>query len=152
MSQTTTQELCAFCGNPVQGHFSIHRDYIDKGPQVPLCDKCGSAAGPSACEIWAKISQIESDRAHAANCLNTAHSVVLCHFCGTSHRVGEACQVCGKQEPRIAAPSSVIDYEERQAWDRYAAAMLPVYYGHLNRCAEVADELLRLRRQRFHIK
>lgn len=48
---------CAYCGKPAQGNYSIHRDGFLKGPEVPLCDACGSKPDPSLTEIWLKISR-----------------------------------------------------------------------------------------------
>jgi len=48
---------CVFCGFPVQGNFSIHRDGFGVGPEVDLCDNCGGYEEPSCFEIWEKIAQ-----------------------------------------------------------------------------------------------
>jgi len=50
---------CAYCGRPTSGGYSIHRDGMDEGPEVPLCDDCGSEAPPTLEEIWAKIANPE---------------------------------------------------------------------------------------------
>jgi hypothetical protein len=50
-------ERCAFCGQPAEGNFSIHRDGFSEGPEVALCDKCGGYPEPSLPEIWDRISQ-----------------------------------------------------------------------------------------------
>lgn len=50
-------ELCAYCGEPAEGNHSIHRDGVDCGPEVPLCDGCGADELPTCEEIWAAISQ-----------------------------------------------------------------------------------------------
>ena len=49
---------CAFCKTPIEGehNFSIHRDGMDQGPEVPLCDACGGEDGPTCEEIWAVIA------------------------------------------------------------------------------------------------
>jgi len=162
MSKTTTQELCAYCGKPAQGNFSIHRDFIDKGPQVPLCDACGGANGPSCNEIWSRISQTPSDRDYVRSCIirNAAEeSIALCQNCGNPKRIGEPCKVCGvgynstfqPQEPRIASPSPVTDHEERQAWDRYFSH-LRLTLTTVASAADEADKMLSERRQRFPIK
>lgn len=49
---------CAYCCAGIQGNFSIHRDGFSEGPEVPLCDECGSETGPSTDEIWSRISQV----------------------------------------------------------------------------------------------
>jgi hypothetical protein len=50
--------ICVYCEGPAQGNYSIHRDGFDEGPEVPLCDKCGSGPTPTCGDIWAKISTI----------------------------------------------------------------------------------------------
>ena len=51
---------CAYCGKPAEGNYSIHRDGFDAGPEVPLCDVCGSSETyPSITEIWSKIANPE---------------------------------------------------------------------------------------------
>lgn len=49
-------DKCAFCGGPHTGEYSVHRDGFGIGPEVPLCNKCGSTESPTLPEIWAKIS------------------------------------------------------------------------------------------------
>lgn len=53
---------CAFCGQPAQGNCSIHRDGFGVGPEVDLCDACGSESEPTCAEIWEKIAQPSEDR------------------------------------------------------------------------------------------
>lgn len=48
---------CAYCGAPAQGNYSIHRDGFGVGPEVPLCDCCGSSDEPTCSDIWDKIAQ-----------------------------------------------------------------------------------------------
>lgn len=50
-------ERCAFCGQPAEGNFSIHRDGFSEGPEVELCDNCGGKQEPTLFEIWSQISQ-----------------------------------------------------------------------------------------------
>jgi hypothetical protein len=50
-------KVCAYCGLPAQGNFTIHRDGFGAGPEVPLCDACGGGASPSSGEIWARNGQ-----------------------------------------------------------------------------------------------
>ena len=50
---------CAYCGNPAEGNYSIHRDHIGSGPEVPLCDACGGGPYPTVTQIWAKIANPE---------------------------------------------------------------------------------------------
>lgn len=51
---------CAFCGSPAQGKYSIHRDGFGDGPEVPLCNACGSKPEPTEAEIWSKIGQADT--------------------------------------------------------------------------------------------
>lgn len=62
MSQEPTEEqcrelagTCAACGEPAEGNYSIHQDGMDQGPEVPLCDACGSDRTPTAEQLWAMI-------------------------------------------------------------------------------------------------
>lgn len=48
---------CAYCGQPSEGQYSIHRDGYSLGPEVPLCDACGQGDSPSLTQIWARIGQ-----------------------------------------------------------------------------------------------
>ena len=48
---------CAFCGKPAEGNHTIHRDGFCIGPEVPLCDACGSHLTPTCEEIWDVIAQ-----------------------------------------------------------------------------------------------
>ena len=48
---------CAVCNNYAEGEYSIHRDGFSVGPEVPLCNACGSGESPSCEEIWGKISR-----------------------------------------------------------------------------------------------
>lgn len=50
---------CAFCGKKAFGNFSIHRDGLGDGPEVPLCTDCGGNPEPQEVEIWSKIGQAE---------------------------------------------------------------------------------------------
>lgn len=47
---------CAYCGKPVQGNYSIHRDGFGEGPEVDLCDDCGKDPLPTCEDIWDRIS------------------------------------------------------------------------------------------------
>ena len=49
---------CSACGKPAEGHYSVHRDGFDEGPEVPICDACAAPmeeGGPTLAEIWAAI-------------------------------------------------------------------------------------------------
>ena len=48
---------CAYCRNATQGNHTIHRDGFGEGPEVALCDACGSQPTPTEREIWARIGQ-----------------------------------------------------------------------------------------------
>lgn len=50
--------LCVYCGKKSEGNHYIHRDGFGKGPEVPLCDKCGAHPIPTCEQIWEKISEI----------------------------------------------------------------------------------------------
>lgn len=49
--------VCAYCGRPAEGNYSIHRDAFCDGPEVDLCDACGSDVLPTCTQIWARISR-----------------------------------------------------------------------------------------------
>jgi hypothetical protein len=46
---------CANCGAETTGEFSIHRDGFCDGPEVDLCNACGSEPTPTVFEIWENI-------------------------------------------------------------------------------------------------
>lgn len=47
---------CAACGNDATGSkYGIHRDGDEQGPQVDLCNDCGSGATPTCDELWKTI-------------------------------------------------------------------------------------------------
>ncbi len=48
-------ERCAMCGENAEGNYAIHRDGFGEGPEVPLCDECGSFSTPTCEEIWEKL-------------------------------------------------------------------------------------------------
>jgi hypothetical protein len=51
---------CAYCTQPSQGNYSIHRDGFGEGPDVPLCDSCGEGQWPTEEEIWSTVGQAEN--------------------------------------------------------------------------------------------
>lgn len=51
---------CCYCGSPAEGHYSICRDGMGVGPEVPLCDRCGGSKWPSSGEIWGRIALASS--------------------------------------------------------------------------------------------
>jgi hypothetical protein len=52
-------KTCAYCGEPAEGEYSIHRDGFGIGPEVDLCNEHGSKPTPTCEEIWERISQVE---------------------------------------------------------------------------------------------
>ena len=48
-------EICAYCGDVAEGNYAIHRDGFGIGPEVPLCDGCGSEETPTCEQIWHRI-------------------------------------------------------------------------------------------------
>ena len=46
------KRTCALCGNPAEGEYAIHRDGMGVGPQVRLCNACGSQPTPTCEDIW----------------------------------------------------------------------------------------------------
>lgn len=57
MSNVIPIRTCAACGKLAEGHYSIHRDGFGIGPEVDLCNACGSEAEPSCEFIWAEIAE-----------------------------------------------------------------------------------------------
>lgn len=53
---------CAACGKPAEGNYGIHRDGFAEGPEVPLCDECGSQPEPTEAEIWERIAARRAQR------------------------------------------------------------------------------------------
>lgn len=51
------ERRCAYCGEPAQGNYSIHRDGFGIGPEVPLCNRCGGKRTPSCQDIWDRIEK-----------------------------------------------------------------------------------------------
>lgn len=47
------ENRCAYCGRVAEGKYSVHRDGFGEGPEVPLCNRCGSGKKPTLGEIWA---------------------------------------------------------------------------------------------------
>lgn len=60
-SHLTQEDLalgeCAACGEPVSGNYAIHRDGFGEGPEVDICDDCGSGPMPSCEELWEMIAE-----------------------------------------------------------------------------------------------
>jgi hypothetical protein len=61
-------EVCAACGAPAQGNYSIHRDGFCDGPEVPLCNGCGSEETPTLPQIWAAIARRRKAHAEGRFC------------------------------------------------------------------------------------
>lgn len=57
MTKRKRKLFCAFCDAPATGDYAIHRDGFGEGPEVNLCDRCGSNDEPTERDIWAKIGQ-----------------------------------------------------------------------------------------------
>lgn len=55
---------CAYCGKTVKGvaKYAIHRDGFAVGPEVPICNDCGSHPSPTCEEIWSRIAQPTNKR------------------------------------------------------------------------------------------
>ena len=51
-------DRCAYCGELSQGNHAIHRDGMGIGPEVPLCDGCGTGKYPTCDQIWERISHL----------------------------------------------------------------------------------------------
>lgn len=58
---TAPAPTCAYCGGAAEGNYAVHRDGLDVGPEVDLCDACGSDATPTLAEIWERIAQPSAD-------------------------------------------------------------------------------------------
>jgi hypothetical protein len=54
-------DTCVYCGKPAEGNYSVHRDGFGVGPEVPLCDACGSEPEPELWKIWDRIAQPADD-------------------------------------------------------------------------------------------
>jgi hypothetical protein len=53
-----TSSECACCGgDAVMSGCAIHRDGFGEGPEVPLCETCGSEETPTCEEIWQRIAE-----------------------------------------------------------------------------------------------
>lgn len=48
---------CAACGKPAEGNASIHRDGFGEGPEVDLCDACGTRRLPTCETLWRLIRE-----------------------------------------------------------------------------------------------
>lgn len=54
-----SDQTCVYCGGSAEGNYAIHRDGFAVGPEVPLCDGCGSEPLPTCEEIWAEVARPE---------------------------------------------------------------------------------------------
>jgi hypothetical protein len=52
--------VCAYCGGPSEGNYTVHRDGFGVGPEVELCDVCGGGRFPTLSMIWKKIARPEA--------------------------------------------------------------------------------------------
>lgn len=48
---------CVYCGENWEGFYGIHRDGMDEGPEVELCNRCGGSEFPTCEEIWRRIAE-----------------------------------------------------------------------------------------------
>ena len=55
--QVTVEKECWYCGGRSEGEHAIHDTHFMDGPEVPLCNGCGSGASPSCEEIWQRIAE-----------------------------------------------------------------------------------------------
>ena len=57
MTKSLRASTCSYCGEPAEGNHTIHRDGFDIGPEVPLCNRCGTMTYPTLSQIWQRISR-----------------------------------------------------------------------------------------------
>lgn len=55
ISRVVEDLKCSFCDKPAAGNYAVHRDGFGEGPEVPLCDVCGSSSEPSLETIWNRL-------------------------------------------------------------------------------------------------
>lgn len=48
---------CAYCAQPAEGRYGVHRDGYGVGPLMDLCDACGAHETPRLADIWERIAQ-----------------------------------------------------------------------------------------------
>lgn len=61
-------EICVYCHQSAQGNYSIHETeeaMWNGGPEVPLCNGCGSTSTPTCPEIWAHIAETKEEAVNA---------------------------------------------------------------------------------------
>jgi hypothetical protein len=58
---------CAACGKPAQGNATIHRDGFGEGPEVDLCDDCGTHEFPGCETLWVMIRERNTAREQGGN-------------------------------------------------------------------------------------
>lgn len=56
MKRHKTPDACSYCEGAAEGNYTIHRDGFGEGPEVPLCDACGSRPEPTCEAIWERIA------------------------------------------------------------------------------------------------
>lgn len=54
---------CAYCEQPAEGEYSIHAYAVGEGPEVDLCNHCGSGEYPTCDQIWQAIRNREQAQA-----------------------------------------------------------------------------------------
>lgn len=52
---------CCYCDEEAQGNYSVHQFGINDGPELDLCNDCGSTTNPTLEEIWAVTSLFTAD-------------------------------------------------------------------------------------------
>lgn len=56
---TAAAQRCAYCEVPIIGApaYTIHRDGMGIGPELPLCRACGSEPEPTCEQVWARLRE-----------------------------------------------------------------------------------------------
>jgi hypothetical protein len=49
--------LCAYCAQPAEGRYGVHRDGYGVGPLMDLCTACGAHDTPTLADIWDRIAK-----------------------------------------------------------------------------------------------
>ena len=77
----TPAQMCSHCGKAAEGNYSIHDTPSMDGPEVPLCDACGSSEEPTCGEIWAGLA----DKAIAQRAAGWSYSQSLAELAKAAH-------------------------------------------------------------------
>jgi len=86
---------CAYCGGPAQGNYSLHRDGFCQGPEVDLCDHCGSRPTPTCEQIWERIA-VRKDRPHKTKEAVRANARLEEQFGHATRRIGDLLKGLGQ--------------------------------------------------------